>query len=162
VTTTPTIDARPTKRMARRLVPAAVVAIVVTVVVGTAVLADDPPSGGPSTLGPGAVAVELRVVHSRFEPDRITVLAGTDVRFVVTNDDPINHELIIGDDDVHARHESGTEAAHPPVPGEVSVPALGSGTTSYRFDEPGRVLFACHLPGHFEYGMSGVVDVVEP
>jgi uncharacterized cupredoxin-like copper-binding protein len=147
--------------MARRLAPAVVLAIVVTIVVGTAVLADDPPSADPSGLGPGAVTVELRIVHSRFEPDRITVHEGTDVSFVVTNDDPINHELIVGDDDVHARHESGTEAAHPPVPGEVSVPALASGTTSFRFDEPGRVLFACHLPRHFGYGMLGYVDVVE-
>jgi uncharacterized cupredoxin-like copper-binding protein len=148
--------------MARRLAPAAILAIVVTIVVGNGVLADDPPSAGPSTtLGPGAVTVELHIVHSRFEPDRITVREGTDVRFVVTNDDPINHELIVGDDDMHARHESGTEAAHPPVPGEVSVPALMSGTTSFRFDEPGRVLFACHLPRHFGYGMLGYVDVVE-
>ncbi len=46
---------------------------------------------------------------------------GTVVRFVVTNDDPILHELIVGDDAVHARHATGTEAAHPPVSGEVSV-----------------------------------------
>ena len=25
---------------------------------------------------------------------------------------------------------------------------------------PGKVLFACHLPGHFAYGMKGYVVVV--
>ena len=27
---------------------------------------------------------------------------------------------------------------------------------------PGAVEFACHLPGHYQYGMRGVVDVVAP
>ena len=33
--------------------------------------------------------------------------------------------------------------------------ALGS----YSFHAPGKVLFACHLPGHFAFGMKGYVVV---
>jgi uncharacterized cupredoxin-like copper-binding protein len=33
--------------------------------------------------------------------------------------------------------------------------------TTFRFDEPGTVEFACHLPGHYEYGMHGTIEVVE-
>ena len=33
-------------------------------------------------------------------------------------------------------------------------------STTYAFDEPGTFTFACHLPGHLAYGMSGTVDVV--
>jgi uncharacterized cupredoxin-like copper-binding protein len=103
--------------------------------------------------------VELGIRHSRFSSDRIEVSAGTTVRFVVVNDDPINHELIVGPPEVHERHAGGTEAAHAPVAGEVSVPPNSTATTTYRFDEPGTVVFACHLPGHVEYGMEGVVLV---
>jgi uncharacterized cupredoxin-like copper-binding protein len=83
------------------------------------------------------------------------------VRFLVHNDDPIRHEFIVGDAAVHARHVQGSEAVHPPVPGEVSVAPLAVGETFYVFDHPGRYEFACHLPGHLAYGMKGSVTVTE-
>ena len=49
------------------------------------------------------------------------VQQGTTLRIVVDNGDPIGHELIVGPPEVHARHADGTEAAHRPVPGEVTV-----------------------------------------
>jgi uncharacterized cupredoxin-like copper-binding protein len=99
--------------------------------------------------------------HSRFSlPPDLTVQQGTLVEFVLTNDDPINHEFVIGDEEVHRLHESGTEAFHPPVPGEVSVGPGERGITTYLFDEPGVVRYVCHLPGHAAYGMEGEVRVV--
>jgi uncharacterized cupredoxin-like copper-binding protein len=84
------------------------------------------------------------------------------VTFRVANHDPIGHELIVGGPEVHARHERGNEAAHPPVAGEVSVPASTTAETTFAFasDGPPTVVFACHLPGHFAYGMHGEVRVV--
>lgn len=114
----------------------------------------------PAPLGPGDVTIRLGVEHSRFELDEIRVREGTRVRFVVVNGDPIPHELIVGDAAVHARHEAGTHASHPPVPGEVSVRSNATGVTTFRFDEPGTVAFACHLPGHYDFGMYGSIDVV--
>ena len=32
--------------------------------------------------------------------------------------------------------------------------------TFYEFDEPGTVVYACHLPGHVAYGMTGIIEVV--
>lgn len=118
--------------------------------------------GGDDPAGGATVAeqtVELTAHRSRFVPDTVTVRAGTNVRFVVRNDDPIDHELIMGDADVHRRHETGTEPHHGDRPGEVSVPAGGTATTTFRFDEPGDVVFACHLPGHLAYGMRGTIHV---
>jgi uncharacterized cupredoxin-like copper-binding protein len=112
-------------------------------------------------LGPGRDSVALGIEHSRFSDDRIVVRRGTTLTFVVDNGDPIGHELIVGPPEVHARHESGTEAAHPPVPGEVTAPALASVSTTYTFDEVGTVTFACHLPGHVAFGMIGEVVVVD-
>jgi uncharacterized cupredoxin-like copper-binding protein len=82
------------------------------------------------------------------------------VTFVLVNHDPIGHEFIVGGPEVQARHANGHEAYHPPVPGEVSVPADARASTSYVFHEPGAVEFACHLPGHYQYGMHGIIDVV--
>lgn len=112
-------------------------------------------------LGPGEVTVELSVEHSRFSFDRLEVRPGSIVRFVLRNHDPIAHELIVGDDEVHRVHATGTEAEHPPVPGEVSVGPNATASTVYAFDEPGTVVFACHLPGHLDYGMKGEVIVTD-
>ena len=114
-------------------------------------------TNGP--LGPGLVTVDVGIHYSKFSISTLHVHTGTLVRFLVHNNDPIHHEFIVGDASVHLRHEHGTEATHPPVPGEVSVAPLDVGETSYRFDKPGRFLFACHLPGHFAYGMKGWVVV---
>jgi uncharacterized cupredoxin-like copper-binding protein len=110
-------------------------------------------------LGPGPVTVTLDIEHSRFSEERIVVRTGTEVRFVVSNRDPINHELIVGPQEVHDVHEAGNHAQHPPVPGEVSIGPNAEADTTYRFDDAGEVAFACHLPGHLAYGMHGVVEV---
>jgi uncharacterized cupredoxin-like copper-binding protein len=114
----------------------------------------------PVPLGPGDVTIRLGIEHSRFDVDEIRVVAGTRVRFVVDNTDPIAHELIVGDAAVHARHQAGNHPSHPPVPGEVSVDANAQAVTTFRFGEPGRVQFACHLPGHYDFGMRGTVVVL--
>ena len=113
----------------------------------------------PPVLGPGPVTVRLVVRDSHFTPARIRLRPHTDVVFEIANHDFINHEFIIGGEEVHARHEGGHEAWHPPVPGEVSIAPHTTGTTTYSFHAPGKVLFACHLPGHFAFGMKGSVIV---
>jgi uncharacterized cupredoxin-like copper-binding protein len=88
------------------------------------------------------------------------VVEGTTVRFVVRNTDPIDHEVIVGDEAVHRRHERGTEPYHPPKPGEVSVAAGATAETTYHFEQAGTVEMACHLPRHLDYGMRGEIEVV--
>jgi uncharacterized cupredoxin-like copper-binding protein len=99
---------------------------------------------------------------SKFEPNVVTVTAGMPVRFTLRNDDPIEHEWIIGSEEVHERHRTGTEPYHDEVPTEVTVPALSTRSTTISFDQPGEYLFICHLPGHEAYGMRGTVRVVAP
>jgi uncharacterized cupredoxin-like copper-binding protein len=108
----------------------------------------------------GTTTVELVIHHSRFRPDHVTVPRGRTVHFVVRNQDPIDHELIVGDDAVQLRHEKGTEPHHGAVPGEVSVAAGAVATTTYVFAASGPVPFGCHLPGHWNYGMRGQARVL--
>ena len=147
-----------------RLVVIAVVTVAVFLVGGAVAVAsaggDTSSSGARGVFGPGPVTVTIDVDHSQFRTAPIRVRPHTEVRFVIVNHDPIGHEFIIGGPDVHARHANGHEAYHPPVPGEVSIPADGHASTTYSFHEPGAVEYACHLPGHYEYGMHGFVTVV--
>ncbi len=150
------------RRSRRRWLGLALVVAAVVAAAGYGVVAARAEKPELPVLGPGTVTVALDVEHTLFSAERLRVVEGTRVRFVVVNGDPINHELIVGPPDVHARHAQGTEAEHPSVPGEVSVRAGSTGITTFRFDQPGTFEFACHLPGHYEYGMRGTVEVVPP
>ena len=103
--------------------------------------------------------VTIRFHYSHFEPAVVSVRAGERVMFTLRNDDPIDHEWIVGPPAVHELHRHGTEAFHGSLPTEVSVPALSSRVTTITFDAPSKLAYICHLAGHEEYGMTGVVVV---
>lgn len=128
-------------------------------VVGLAILVAATGVSAAAAARSGVRTIDLTIHHSRFEPGALEVRRGEEVRFVVHNDDPIAHELIVGPISVQDRHESGREQWHPPVPGEVSVALFATAETTYAFDEPGTVWFGCHLPGHWAYGMQGRITV---
>lgn len=121
--------------------------------------------GASATTGGAAGRPTDGVVHvsihfSRFDPETIEVERGETVRFVIRNTDPIDHEFILGDDEVQRVHEDGTEARHAPRPGEVSVPAGATVVTTYTFPlEDGTLILGCHLPGHYGFGMRGTVSI---
>jgi uncharacterized cupredoxin-like copper-binding protein len=103
--------------------------------------------------------VTITIHYSAFEPADLSVPRGVPVTFVLVNQDPIDHEWLIGDEGFHEAHRSGTHASHGGVPTEVTVPALETVTTTITFDEAGRLDYICHLPGHEAYGMVGTLTV---
>ncbi|MEA2435192.1 MAG: hypothetical protein QOG54_2649 [Actinomycetota bacterium] len=105
--------------------------------------------------------VQVKLTLSRFVPDHFEFKAGTTVTFVVTNRDPIDHEFLIGDEAAQRAHELGTEAHHGAKPGELSIPAGETRTTTYTFGEPGHLLIGCHRPGHYAYGMRGDILITD-
>jgi uncharacterized cupredoxin-like copper-binding protein len=114
-----------------------------------------------SNAGPTARTVNITIHFSHFDASSIVVEPGETVRFVIHNEDPIAHVFIVGDRYVHLIHDIGTEPSHGAKPGEVSVPAETTAETTYTFPTtPGQYLqFACHLPGHYAYGMHGSIVV---
>jgi uncharacterized cupredoxin-like copper-binding protein len=121
---------------------------------------------GVSAASGGAAArpmdgtVRITLHYSVFDPSSIAVEPGQTVRFVIRNTDPIDHEFILGDEQVQLVHEEGTEAHHAPRPGEVSVPAGETVVTTVTFPSaPADLIFGCHLPGHYDFGMRGDVAV---
>jgi uncharacterized cupredoxin-like copper-binding protein len=112
-------------------------------------------------LGPGLVTIDVGIQHSRFDLGTLRVVEGTTVELIVHNEDPIDHELIVGTPDIHRTHATGEERSHPPVPGEVSVAPGQVASTFYELTDAGSVVYACHLPGHVAYGMQGTIEVVD-
>lgn len=103
--------------------------------------------------------VRIDIEHSAFDPAVLEFERGETVTFVVSNSDPIDHELIIGDEDVQDLHERGTQTRHGAKPGETSIEAGGTSKTTYTFERAGELIFGCHLPGHYDYGMRGSIKV---
>ena len=116
------------------------------------------PAAPPPARNNGTVHITIH--YSTFDPADLAVAPGETVRFVIVNTDPIDHEFILGDERVQLVHEEGTEAHHAPRPGEVSVPAGETVVTTYTFPKVGSsLIFGCHLPGHYDFGMRGAVTV---
>ena len=103
----------------------------------------------------------IAIHYSQFAPEVIEIVAGEPVTITLRNDDPIEHEWIVGTLDVHETHRVGTEPAHDALPSEVTIPAFTTLETTLTFAEPGEYAYICHLPGHEVYGMTGTLRVVE-
>jgi len=143
--------------MARNRARLALGAGLVALVLGTgaaAVVMAGRPAQTPAT------AITIEIKYSQFNPSAITVPVGVPVTITLVNDDPIDHEWIIGDDQVQQKHRTGTELLHPVRPTEQVIPALSTRVTTITFEAPATWQFICHLPGHEAYGMVGVASIV--
>jgi uncharacterized cupredoxin-like copper-binding protein len=107
----------------------------------------------------GPVTVEIHIRYSHFEPATVSVPSGRPVTFVIINDDPIDHEWIVGDAALHERHRTGTEARHDARPTEVTIDAMSTRRTTITFSDAVPLQYICHLPGHERYGMTGTLVV---
>jgi uncharacterized cupredoxin-like copper-binding protein len=109
----------------------------------------------------GVRTVDVTIHYSHFSVSHLSFPAGTTVRFVIRNTDPIDHEFILGTRGVQELMEHTKERVHTgAIPGQISIPAETTRTTTFTFGAPGNdLLFGCHLPGHYRYGMRGSITV---
>jgi uncharacterized cupredoxin-like copper-binding protein len=127
--------------------------------VGVAAIAVAAALSVPAAFGDEREIVRLTIHNSRFDQRVVTVPAGREVTFVVRNTDPIIHELIVGPEAVQLRHETGNEPRHGAKPGEVTLMPGATASTTYIASTREPITFACHIAGHYAYGMRGVVRV---
>jgi len=114
------------------------------------------PSGGVRT-------VEVTALDTlRFEPASLSVATGETVRFVVTNDGEIDHEFVLGDEEIQMAHEAQAGQMDHMMADAIAALDLKPGETmeaTVTFDQAGEILFGCHEPGHYDGGMVGMVTV---
>lgn len=117
---------------------------------------------------PGKATAKTRVVKitmaapMRFTPARINVTGGETVRFVLTNTDDRAHEFMLGEIKALQAHAVEMQKHPEMVHDEDNAITLLPGQTGelvWTFPKSGVVDFACLLPGHFEAGMQGRVEV---
>ena len=105
----------------------------------------------------GPRTVDIGIHYSRYSATRIDVPAGVPVTFTIHNDDPIDHEWLLGDTAMHERHRTGTEPVLAARADELTIPAMSTRTTTLTFPVAMTLTYMCHLPGHEAYGMVGTL-----
>jgi uncharacterized cupredoxin-like copper-binding protein len=141
------------RNRARLVVGAGLVALVLVGAAAAVALAG---RSGPTPQ----TAITIEIKYSHFTPSTITVPVGVPVTITLVDTDPIDHEWIIGDDQVQQKHRTGTELLHPVRATEQVIPAGQTRVTTITFEQPAVWKFICHLPGHEAYGMVGVATIV--
>ena len=125
--------------------------------------------GGETAIGkPGVAAQAKRTINidmgdnMRFTPSNIQVKQGETVRFVVKNTGQIKHELSMGTEKELLEHleqmRKFPDMEHD-EPSKVTLQPGKQGEIVWQFTKGGAVNFACLMPGHYEAGMKGVVQV---
>ena len=140
--------------------------------------------GQPASADKATRTVEVVLQDMSFSPKSLDVKAGETVRFVLVNKGQLLHEFNLGDAAMHAEHQkemlqmqaSGMLTAT--GMGKMDHSAMGHGAMM-KHDDPNSVLvepgktaeltwtftkatgleFACNLPGHYQAGMVGKLNV---
>ena len=121
-----------------------------------------------SSTGSGSVrVVTIELVDFRFVPAEVDVRVGESVKFIVVNHSDLPHELFIGTTEDQEQHHALHAAAPPEMQDRLDegatgiyVPGRGTGQLVYRVERPGDLVIGCHLIGHFEAGMVGMITVI--
>ena len=98
----------------------------------------------------------------RFTPDQLNFKAGETVRFAVTNNGKIRHEMVIGSVDELKEHAEMMRTDPTMQHAESNMISLAPGQQGdviWQFDNTGSFDFACLVPGHLEAGMTGKIEV---
>lgn len=98
----------------------------------------------------------------RFEPASVKVVAGQTIRFVIQNKGQIMHEFVLGDKqslDDHAALMIKFPNMEHDEPYMAHVAPGESGEIIWKFNRGGDFSFACLIPGHYQAGMIGTLEI---
>lgn len=143
--------------------------------------------GQPGEASEVSRTIEIEMGDNYFEPERIAIRPGETIRFVIKNEGDFLHEFNIGTAATHAEHqkemmtmmEHGMLTASGIDQGKMKMDHSAMGMSGHVHDDPNSVLvepgksaelvwtfaaatdleFACNVPGHYDAGMMGDIDV---
>lgn len=109
------------------------------------------------------IAVDMKDTM-RFTPDKLAVRQGDTVRFVIKNSGKALHEFVLGTM-VELKNHAEQMKKHPGMehdePYMAHVAPGKTQTIVWQFTRAGEFHFGCLLPGHFEAGMVGTINVTK-
>lgn len=99
-----------------------------------------------------------------FEPAELSFAPGETVRLVITNKGELEHEFVMDTAVTNAEHKE-VMAKFPEMehddPNAVRLQPGQTGEILWTFGETGEFEFACLIPGHYESGMHGPLNVTK-
>ena len=98
----------------------------------------------------------------RFSPDAIQIRQGETVQFVIRNQGKILHELVLGtmaELQEHAALMKKFPGMEHDEPHMAHVAPGKAQNIVWQFTRAGEFYFGCLIPGHFEAGMVGKINV---
>ena len=111
-----------------------------------------------------ARTIEVRMLDTmQFVPSSIQVKAGETIRIVSKNDGQLPHELVVGTEAELRDHAAAMKHSPGHAHGGAKAITVAPGQTGElvaSFPAPQELQIACLVPGHFEAGMRGTLQVV--
>ncbi|HYI46448.1 MAG TPA: plastocyanin/azurin family copper-binding protein [Actinomycetota bacterium] len=97
-----------------------------------------------------------------FRPAVIEAESGETILFRVRNTGRLPHEFMIGDEAEQEAHEE--EMADSDMTAHshsfsVLIEPGDTGELAWSFPESGNLMYGCHVPGHYDSGMKGAIEV---
>lgn len=132
------------------------------------------PFGQPGNAQNATTTLEVIMEDNAYSVQSLAVTSGETVRFVLINKDDADHEFNLGTVDMQTMHRAemaameghghmndhaGTQHA---MPNMVFVPANETRELVWTFASSGTLEFACNIPGHYEAGMHGTIEIDAP
>lgn len=99
-----------------------------------------------------------------FTPSTFQVRKGQTIRFAIKNAGELDHEFVLDEEDKIMEHkavmEKFPEMEHDD-PNAIRLAAGASGEIIWKFTNDGTFKIACLVPGHYDAGMHGDVNVAK-
>ena len=127
----------------------------------------------------------MNLYDNYYEPENLVIAAGETIRFVLINEGQLVHEFNLATAEMHARHQDemmmmvdhgileadkinedmmsmtmddGQTMSHD-HPNSVLLEPGDTAEIIWTFNGEARLEFACNVPGHYDSGMVGEIEV---
>lgn len=119
-------------------------------------------AGEPGDPAQPARTIEIAMSEMEYEPSRIEVKRGEQIRFLLRNVGTEDHEFLLATTKENLKH-AAVMKKHPHMehdePNGVRVAPKTMAEVLWKFTKPGTFEFSCLISNHREYGMTGHVTV---
>jgi uncharacterized cupredoxin-like copper-binding protein len=119
-------------------------------------------AGEPGNPKNPARTIEITMSEMAFDPSRIEVRRGEQIRFIVRNAGTEDHEFLLAttaDNLKHAEVMKKNPKMEHDDPNGVRLAPKKTAEILWKFTKAGTFEYACLIPDHRDYGMTGRITV---
>ena len=98
----------------------------------------------------------------RFSPGALTIVQGQTVRWRISNNGKLPHELVLGTQEEIDEHAEMMRKMPGMIHNDASSKSVAPGKSAdiiWKFSKSGKFPYACLVPGHLEASMTGTITV---